>query len=103
MKCSMIIAAISAFDVYVKVFISFQGLFQQLYFLIAFNPSGFRICLALSVSFHLVQAYHLLDSILVLLLDAELELELGQHQLDTRAEMWGVVFDQVCRLLSEAR
>jgi hypothetical protein len=78
-----------------EILVSLERLLEELYLLVAFDALGLRIRLALAVPFHLVQPHHLLDSVFVLFLDTELELELRQHELDAGTQMWGVISDQV--------
>ena len=89
------IATSSTLHVDMKVLVALQRLLEQLYLLIALNPPGFCICLALAVALHLVQLDHLLNSILVLFFYAEFEFELRKHELDAGSKMGSVIFDQI--------
>lgn len=85
-----------AVNVNMQILVPLQRVLEQLDLLVTLDALGFGILLALAVAFHLVQAHHLLNAILVLFFDTELEFKLGQHELDAGAEMRGVVFDKVC-------
>lgn len=84
-----------------QIFVSFQGLFQQLNFLVALNAAALGIGTALPITFVLVKTHHLLDTSLVLLFHAEFEFELGQHKLDLGAEISRVILDKICRVQSQ--
>lgn len=85
-----------AVNVNMQVLVALQRVLQQLDLLVTLDALGLGVLLALAIALHLVQANHLLDAIFVLLFHTELEFELGQHELDTRAEMRSVVFDEIC-------
>lgn len=81
-----------------EILISLQSLLQQLDLLVAFNSSTFCIGAALPITLILIQTNHLLDTSFVLFFDTELELELGQHELNFGSEILGIIFDQVCMI-----
>lgn len=87
------IGLIAKVHVNVQIFISLQALLQQLDLLVALYALAFGILSASAIALDLVQLGHLLDTFLILLLYAQLELELGQHQLDSRTEVRGIEFD----------
>ena len=64
---------VSRIHVYVKIFVSFQGLPEQLYLLVALHSSRFRIRFAFAVAIVLVQSDQLFDPIFVLLFHTKLE------------------------------
>ena len=78
-----------------KFFISLECLLQQYDLLLALDTSSSSICSALLVTLHLVQLDHLFDSLQILFLNIELELNLGQHELDSGTKIGGVVFNEV--------
>lgn len=86
-----------ALDVHVQVLVALERVLEQLDLLVALDALRLGVLLAAAVALHLVEAHHLLDAVLVLLLDAELELELGQHELDARTQVRRVILDEVCR------
>jgi hypothetical protein len=88
-----VVVVILAYDVHVLV--ALKRLFQKLDLLVAFDASSFGLLPVLTITLHLVELHHLVDSFFVLLLHAEFELELRQHELDSGPEMWRVVFDKV--------
>lgn len=94
-KTELTIATL-ALDVHMEILIALQRVFQELNLLVTLDALRFRIGLALAITFQLIQAHHLVDTVLVLLLDAELELELRQHELDARPQMRGVILDEIC-------
>jgi hypothetical protein len=81
-----------------QILVSLQRVLEQLDLLVALDALGLGILLALAITFHLIQTDHLLDAILVLLLHAELEFELGQHELDAWPQMRRVILDEVCQI-----
>jgi hypothetical protein len=89
------VCSIGRFNINVEIFVALQSLLQQLNFLVTLNATALCICAALPITLILVQADHLLDTCLVLFLHAQLELELGQHELDLRAEILSVIFDKI--------
>lgn len=74
-------------DVDVQIAMTLESLFQQHDLLHALDPPALGLLLALAVALQLIQPDHLFDAILVLLFYAELEFELGQHELDAWAEV----------------
>lgn len=89
------VLSVGRVHVNVEFFVSFQGLLEEDNLLLALDATGGRISLALAIALHAVQLDHLLDTLEVLLLDVELELDLGEHELDSGAEVWRVVFDEI--------
>lgn len=89
------IRAFSAVSVDVQLFVPLECLLQESYLLLALNFPGCGIGTALLVAFHLVQLYHLLDALQVLLLDIQFELDLREHELNARPKIGCIIFDQV--------
>lgn len=81
-----------------QFFVSLQCLLQEEDFLLALSFSGGCVGLTLAVTFHAVELDHLFDTLEVLLLDVELELELGKHELDAGAQVGSIIFNQVCEV-----
>lgn len=75
---------------------SLKRLLKEHNLLHALDATTLSFTLALSVTLELIQADHLLDTIFVLLLDAEFELELREHELDSGPKMGRFRFDEVC-------
>lgn len=89
------IRSIGRLNIHMKILVALQSLLQQLDLLVALNATAFGVRATLAVTLILVQANHLLDTGLVLFLHAQLELELGQHELNLRTEIRGVIFDKI--------
>ena len=81
---SLTVWSICRININMEVFVSLQRLLEQLHFLVTFQPPRLRVRLALPIAFHLVEPHHLLDTIPVLLFNAQFEFELRKHQLDAR-------------------
>lgn len=78
-----------------KLFVSLQSLLEESDLLLALNPTSSGIGTALLIALHLVKLNHLLDTFEVLLFNIDLELNLGQHELDAGAKVRGIIFDQI--------
>jgi hypothetical protein len=79
----------------VQFLVSLQRLFQKNNLLLALHSTGSGVGLALSVAFHAVELHHFFNAFQVLFLDIELELDLGQHQLDAGPKVRVIVFDKI--------
>jgi hypothetical protein len=75
--------------------VSLQCLLQEKNLLLAFHSASSGIGFTLPVAFHAIKLNHFLNALEVLLFDLELELDLREHVLDSRAKVRGIVFDQV--------
>lgn len=89
------IRVFSAVSVDVQLFITLECLLQERYLLPALDLSGCGIGPALLVAFHLVQLYHLLNALQVLLLDIQFELDLREHELDAGPKIGCIIFDKI--------
>lgn len=89
------ILLVCAINIHVEFFISLESLLQQRDLLSAFHFSGRGIGTAFLVAFHLIQLNHFFDSLEILLFNVQLELDLRKHQLNARAKMRGIVFNQI--------
>ncbi len=90
-----VISIRSIIDIDVQAFVTPQCSCQELDLLVALNSTSFGVCSALTIALHGVEFHHLLYAIFVLLLYAKLELELGKHELDSRAEVLSIGFHEV--------
>lgn len=86
---------VSALHIHMQIFVSLESLLQKLDFLVTLYSPSFGICFALPVPIILIEPHQFFYAILVLLLNAELELQLRQHELDARSKVWSVVFDEI--------
>lgn len=86
-----------AVSVDVQLFIPLEGLLQESYLLLALNLPCCGIGTALLVAFHLVQLYHLLNTLQVLLLDVQFELDLREHELNAGPKVGCIIFDQILK------
>ena len=84
-------------NVDVQVLVASQCSCQKLYLLVTLDPSAFSVLPALSIAVHLIQLRHLLNAILILLFHAQLKFQLRKHELNSWAQVYGVVLDKVCK------
>ena len=96
------VVVVGPVNVHVQILVALERVLQQLDLLVTLDTLGLCVLLALAVALELVQAHHLLDSILVLLLDTELELKLGQHELNAGSQVLRVIADKICDALAGA-
>lgn len=83
-----------------QVFVPLQGRLQKLNFLLTLHLFALSVCARLLVAVSLVELRHFVDALLVLHLDAQLELELVEHARDLR---WRVRRLSLDRSMSASR
>ncbi len=79
----------------VQLLVSLERLLEQHDLALTFDPLALGIVATLAIAFGLVELGHLVDTLLVLLFDLKLELELMQHTRDLGGGVRGIVLDQV--------
>ena len=92
---SLTIRLVAKLNSDMQILVAFQGLLQELYLLVALDTLAFRILSAPTIALNLIEFGHFLDALLVLFLQAQLKLQLGQHQLYTGTKMRRIVFDKI--------